>query len=99
MNFLITWKVYALMKEQYEDAFALSLISTLCDTMLCFIQRLPLKENGKRNIGSVDTFLLLLLLWVLGCLFVCLFVLTESHTAQTDLKFLFFLPLPPKRGD
>lgn len=36
MNFLITGKVYALMKEQYEDAFTLSLISTLCVT-LCYV--------------------------------------------------------------
>lgn len=32
-NFLITRKVYAIMKGQYEGVFTLPLISTLCVTL------------------------------------------------------------------
>jgi hypothetical protein len=82
------------MKGQHEGVFTSPLISTLCMTLLCFSQTLPLKENGKGDIGYgyFPSFVVILGLgWLVGWL-----VLTEFHTAQTDLKFLFLLPLPPK---
>lgn len=62
---------------------------SVCDTAMCEPNITNRGKWGKEHC-TVDTLLLLLLFWVLVCLF------WQSNTAQTDLKFLFLLPLPPK---
>lgn len=75
-----------------------SLPYPMCDTVLYFNKTLPLKENEERNIGSVNTFLLLLLFWVLFYFdsLGCTRLWALNSVPNDNLKHPFLLPLPPK---